>query len=279
MNILPIEESKNKNIFKRFFKPLEMKNNRLIINTNFNKIGLKKKIKLVKKIKRLIDNNNFNKVIICKNLRKNGIFINLLYSNNIDIIDGKKIFKMYILDIVDYIIKNQNFKKAECKIAIVTNEYNIFIEKVIKNLSENFKNIQVISEKIDHFKRLEEALYNDGIIITVTNNKRKALLNSNIILNMNFAEEILNLYNIYDKATIVNFEDIVRIKKKRFSGNIINWYNLRANKDSDVLNLIKSENMEIYDFNELVEYLYDLDKINLREIFLKNLVSSSGRIM
>ena len=60
---------------------------------------------------------------------------------------------------------------------------------------------------------------------------------------------------------------------------IINWYNLRANKDSDVLNLIKSENMEIYDFNELVEYYYDLNKINLKEIFLKNLVSSSGRIM
>ena len=279
MNILLIEQAQKRSFVKKLFKPLEIKEKKVIINVDLNKINIKRKIKLVKKLKNILNNNDCQKVLISKILKNDIEFINLLYSSNIDIIDGKKLFKMYILDIVDYIVGKQNLKKEECKIAITTNQYNGFIEKVIKSLSVQCKCLQVVTNHIDKFRNIEDNLYEEGVIVTVTNNKRKSLLNSNIILNIDFPKEILNMYNIYDKAIIVNFEEEVKIKKKRFSGIVIDWYNLGIKENSIVLDILKENNLEIYDLNELVEYYYYLDKIQMNEVFLKNLICSSGRII
>ena len=71
----------------------------------------------------------------------------------------------------------------------------------------------------------------EGIIITVTNNKRKALTKVNMILNFDFTEEMLNKYSIYEEANIINFNNKVRIYKKRFNGGNIYDYEINMNKD------------------------------------------------
>lgn len=272
MNILFIKQGIKQNIIKKFFKGIQVKENNIIVNYNLSKAKIKKKIRISKKIKQILEKNNCKNVLISKDLKENIDFVNLLYSNNIEIIDGRELFKMYILDIVDYIVKKQKLKIQDCKIAILTNQYNRFIETVTKKLSVQCKNLQIVTNHIEDFERLEDRLYEEGVIITVTNNKRKSLLNSNIILNMDFSKEILNMYNIYEKAVIINFEEEVRIKKKRFEGKIINWYRLGVKDDSEIWEVVKKEKLYEYDFNEVMEYFYLLNKLKIEDVFLEKLI-------
>ena len=70
-------------------------------------------------------------------------------------------------------------------------------------------------------------LYDEyGIILNVSNNKRRSLLKSEIILNIDFPEELVNNYRIYEKAIIINISDKVDIKSKRFNGINVNKYNI-----------------------------------------------------
>ena len=61
-------------------------------------------------------------------------------------------------------------------------------------------------------------------MITVTNNKKKSLMRSKIILNVDFKTNEINKYNIPDDSIIVNFKGDVDINKKRFNGLNINDY-------------------------------------------------------
>ena len=275
MDILFIENVRKENLLKKYFKVVELKDKKIVINKNLANTKIKNKRKIVKKLKKILLVNNCRQAIISKDLKLDSVFLNLLNSENIDIVNGRKLFKMYILEIIDYIIKKQNIQKNNCKIAIITNQYSSFVEIVIKELVFKCKNLQIVTNHINQFEKIENDLYDEGIIITVTNNKRKSLISSDIILNIDFPSEILNLYNIYDKATIVNFEEDIKIKKKRFSGIVINWYKLGLNNETDFLEVIEKKDLDIYDLNDLIEYGYYLNKLKMEDVWIKSLITSS----
>lgn len=111
-----------------------------------------------------------------------------------------------------------------------------------------------ISNNINYFRILKDKLWEDnGIIITLTNNKKKALSKSDIILNVDFSEELINKYVINDNSILVNLEENVRIKKKRFNGKIINDYNIKLKNSSNIANFLEKEEYEKYDLKDLTE--------------------------
>ena len=72
-------------------------------------------------------------------------------------------------------------------------------------IARKVKRLTIVSNNINKFRYLEEKLYNEyGIAIELSNNRRKSLLNSNIIINVDFEEEMVNKYNINSKAIIIN---------------------------------------------------------------------------
>lgn len=238
---------------------------------NLDKAKLKKKIKIVKKIFKIINKHNSKKVIISKELKKDSDFLNLIYSNNIDIIDGRMLFKMYILDIADFISIKLKKVKRDCKIAILCNDFNEFIEKVIKEFAYQSKFLSVVTYNIQKFEALEEKLREEGVIISISNNRRKSLSNSEIILNLDFPEELLNRYIIFNNAVIVNFEESIKIKRKSFVGKIFNGYELKIKDNSKLIKMIKKDEMERYNLNELIEYYYYQGCLNFDEIYLNKI--------
>ena len=71
---------------------------------------------------------------------------------------------------------------------------------------------------MEKFKKLEKEIFEkDGIMVTVTNNKKKSLAKSNVILNYDFPTELINKYKIYDEAIILNVKQNVSISSKRFN--------------------------------------------------------------
>lgn len=273
MNITFIEESENKNFLKKFLKPVKYEEGKIVINCNLNKQSIKTKIKLAKKIKELLNSSKVNTVILSKKIKEDKDFINLIYSNNLNIIDGRNLFKRLSLDIVEYIIKKNQINISDLKIAIMTNNYDKITESIINNMSMKCKNLQIITEYINKFEKIESALYKEGIIINITNNKRKSMRDSDIILNMDFPNEYVNKYNIYEKAIIVSFEEKIKIKKKRFSGSVINWYNATIKNKEQLLNFLDEQDLQKFDLNEIIESFFLTDKIKAKDIYIESLIT------
>ena len=246
MVVFFIEKSNN----SRFFKKIEINKDRIIIHANTEKINKK----LMSRINKILDKNNCKKVIISNKLKQNKMFLNSLYSNNIDICDGKKLYKKLIQEIIIKICNKEQLNPKQCQIAITVNYLDGNVTKLIDNLSKKFKVLNIVSNNMDSFKQIKEKLYeNNGIIITVTNNKRKALLKSGLIVNYDFSEEVLNKYVIKDNAIIINTEAPINIHKKRFIGKIINDIDISFVPSSKIALELKKEKYNIFDLKDLAE--------------------------
>ena len=250
MKTIFLEQSKK----MRLLKKVTLKNNKIFINKNLEKASLKSKIKIVQKIKNILENKKVRQLCIEKNLKNDIQFINLLYSNNINICTPKWIFKQKTDEIISQILKDK--KREETEISICVNEVDSQIEKYIYKFAKEFKTINIITNHIGKFKKIEQKLYEEnGILINLTNNRRKSLLKSKLILNIDFPKELINEFTIYDNSIIINWEDNLKIRKKRFSGKIIEKINLDLAENSEVAEFIKQNNLEKYDERDVCHVL------------------------
>lgn len=252
MQVFLVEEAKKVSLFKKIFKPIEIKEDKVILNCKCKNIKFKKKIKIVKNIKKKL--NLISKIILSKELKQEKELVDLFYSNGFDIVNGKILFKVLIDKIIDYICRKNNIKMQESQISITVNDVNNLNTHLIENLSEKFKILNIVTNHMNYFKKVEEKLWTEkGIIITVTSNKKKALSKANIILNVDFPEEMLNKYFIYDNSILINMEEKVKIKKKRFNGKIINEYKISFKKDSNIADILQNDEYKNFDLNDLAE--------------------------
>lgn len=254
MQVFLIKSNVKYNIFKYIFKRIEVEDDKIILNCNIDKMKLKRKIKIVKEITKILKRYNSSSVILAKKLKQDKEFLNLLHSNQISIIIAKKLFKALIKQILENIISQNKIKKEETEIAVATNNKGEWEQNLIKNLSKEYKSVKIVTNNITYFKKLEEELFEkDGIIVTTTNNKRKALLKANIIINIDFPEELINKYSIYDNSIIINLEEPIKINKKRFCGKIINDYNISLKEESKISKELVQQKYNDFDLKDLVE--------------------------
>ena len=199
------------------------------IPKNYIKITNKFITKIVsKKICNVLYDNNINIVVLSNKLKTNNIIINAIQSENIEILDGRELFKDLILKITKYICKIKNENISKCELTLLTNNLNNDIVNNIMYLAGNVKVVNIVTNNIKEYKNLEEKIYNKfGILIRITNNKRKSLANTKLIFNIDFPEEILNEYIIYDKAIIINICKKIKILSKKFNGINVNYYNIK----------------------------------------------------
>ena len=220
----------------------------------------KQNYKKLKKItKHLIQIPRTN-VVLSKELYQIEEFKNQLYQKNTNILDGKWLWNYLLEASLNYIVNQQKVPIQEQEIAIMTNDNSETNLKNIIQLSQKVKHMNIITNHFNQFKPIEEYLYSKlGIMITITNNKKKALKKSNIIINLDFTEEEVNQYNLPYKAIILNINEEIKIYSKKFSGvNIIN-YKIRLPKEH--IEIFEQYNMlEEFDHNILYEsVLYGKD--------------------
>ena len=113
-------------------------------------------------------------------------------------------------------------------------------------------------------------------MLNISNNKKKSLLNTETILNIDFPEELINKYKIYDKAIIVNLNEKIILKSKRFNGININYYRINI---PDEYKIDGFQNELIYE--SLLygkNYKNIKEKIKKDEIEINKLVGNNGII-
>ena len=241
-----IQETDKPVLIARIFNLIEIVNDRIILPIEEKETIDEKKIKiLTKKIIKILDKTNCKTIILSKYLKNNEGFMEKLKSNGLNIIDGKWLFLVMSEKVIDYVVRKKELKNEETNVSIlINNNFNDYILENIKEIIRKYKTVNIVTKQIEKFKKIEKQIMDEeGINITITNNKKKSLVRSNIILNVDFDTELINKYNIPEEGIIVNLQENVKITKKRFNGISINDYE------------IKYQNYDEYDYEK--EKYYD----------------------
>lgn len=193
-----------------FFKK-KVENGELIILPRVNK-------KTKENLKKYLMMYNYKTVCLSENLR-NSDFLNFIETLEIQVLNGKWLYKYLLNEIINYIVLNKKSVISNQEISIVINKItDTDIENII-NFAEKCKTVNIITENENKLKRVEEYLYNEkGIILNVTQNYSKSLIKSDIIINIDCEEEELNKYVLPRKAVIINVSKDVNILHKGFDG-------------------------------------------------------------
>lgn len=245
-------------------------------------LDLEKEKNVNKVIKKLIK-NEITHVVLSKELYNNQQLINILNASNIQIFDGRWLEKYLTTEILDYIISQKKENKEEIEIAITVNQITEFSIEIIKILAKQYKRVTIVTNYIEKLQKIEKDIYdNDGILISISNNKKKSLLKPQIILNIDFCKELLNKYRINENAIIVNLEGNIKINEKRFNGINVNNYEIDIGREE----IIWRKNIEKFNKKDLLEsnlYVKDTftnicSKIRKNKVSIKELYGISGKI-
>lgn len=272
------ETDKPNKILKRL-NIIKLIENKIVLPINEENITQKQAEKLAMKTNKILQRTNSKTILISKKIKKQEYYINYLNSYNIKIIDGKWLSEILSYDILEYVTKTKKIKKEETQIAITINEITENMLQNIRKIVKDYKRVNIITNHISNFKNIEnQILEKDGIMITVSNNKRKSLSKAKIILNIDFPTELINKYNIYEEAIIINLKGNVKINNKRFNGININDYEINYSKrdmyfeDYEILE--KFANKDIYEALIYKRQLYQdvikrikKDKVEILKLF------------
>ena len=228
-----IQESDKPVLIAKIFNLIELVDDKIILPVcDKEKIDDKKVIILVKKVKKILEKTNCRTIILSKYLKKQENFVDLINMYKINVIDGRWLFLVLLDKILDYIVVKRKLEKKQINVSIMVKQNTCdYVIENIKKISKIYKSINIVTPNIEKFKKLEEEIFEEnGVIITISNNKRKSLKRADIIINIDFSEEELNKYNIPDEAIIVNIDGNIEINKKRFNGLNINDYEISFEK-------------------------------------------------
>ncbi|MGN1302018.1 MAG: hypothetical protein ACI4U9_05835 [Clostridia bacterium] len=281
MAIFFIEERKEKNKYKlkinNLLSKIEEKadGDRVFLSLPIKEDKIKEK--KIKKLVKQMQKYKIKTAVLSENLYNIEILKNELYSMNINILDGKYLFKLLTEETIKYICKKTNTNEEKIELSFLTNDVNNINKEIIKGLAEQVKTLNIITNHIEEFRNIEDYLYNEkGIIIKISNNYKTALQKTNIIINMDFPEETINKYFIPRKCMIININSGIKIKTKKFNGININGYNIIIPPKYKIEGY---NDKFIYESNLLgKEYEIARKQIIEDKIKIKNLIGEKGVI-
>ena len=236
--------------------------------------------------KKLIKYINRNKekcscIVLSRKLKDNW---GIIENTEIPIAEGRWLFKFLVIQILEYISRCQNRNIDDFRIALVTNDNDDLITYYIKELSKKTKKLKIITPHREKFHNLEENLYyNDGIVLEISNNRRKALQEVDIIFNFGLEEDRINKYKIDENAIVINLKEKIQINSKRFAGININYYKIDF-KNRFVDGLEWNKEFEKEDLYESYIYtrgnIYDIVKnITKDKVIIKSLIGTKSVIL
>ena len=168
-------------------------------NDNINKKMINN---LIEKIKKL----NLKNIVLPEILNNNSQFISILKEDGYNILDGRWLYKFLAYDIVEKIAYVKNVKISDMEITILSNADSDINIEIIKELAQKCKILNIVTDKINMFQAVENFLFDEyGINITVSRNKQKTCLHSDLVLNLDFKNNLLKKCKLKKKSILVQF--------------------------------------------------------------------------
>ncbi len=224
----------------KVFKYKLTNNSTVVVLSKINK-------KTLKKLDKILKIEVASNICICEELITNESLDTFLKEKNLRIMNGRWLFYYLICEVINYICESKKEPVETQEISILTNKYDSFTLENIKRIAKKVKIINVITNNIKELKTLEDSLYEDEVILlNVTNNYKKAVLKSNIILNFDFAQKDLNKIKYPQNSIIINLQSTTQINQKNFGGIEANFYSINLPiKYKDIYNKLNNFNSAI----------------------------------
>lgn len=195
------------------------------------------------------------------------------YFSEFKILNGKDFMNNNVKAILEKILENTPMALQD--VFILTNKYNEQSIRMIKNMGQEFKSVNVISKEIEKYKMLEDILESETIVFSIANNKKKSLKKAKIILNMDFSNEELQEYNICRSAIIVNLSKEKIKNLKSFEGIIVQ--NVEIELEDSEKNFFKENNI-IEEFKK-VELYESISTKKIQDVKrIKKIYGNNGEI-
>lgn len=246
-----IKQADKPNAFMQLINYVSVKDKYITIQPFPQNVKDKRLYNTAQKIHKICRKSDVQSIVINKKSQQNSKFKDYLYAFNIDIFDGSWLWKYMAYETINYILEKAHKSKEKTEISILTNNLTNETIENIKTFAKEFKRLNIITNQINSFKYIEKKIYDEyGMMITVTNNKKRSLEKAEIILNFDFTDDLINQYSIYEKAIIINFKEKTKIKKKRFNGLNINNYEITSIHENDNFDF---ENLNNFYLRDLLE--------------------------
>lgn len=182
----------------------------------------------LKKVK--IDTVVFSEEIINSNLYE-GI-VDEICKVNKGIVNGKRLMQYMNFDIFEYILKIQKEPMNKQDVFFMIKKDNNMDLQFLEPYIENCKTVNIVTNDMERFKKVQDNLYEkEDILISVSNNKNKALKKAKYIFNVNMNKSEMKKYKIDRNAIIINLKENVKIDDTSFEGININYFQISIPDD------------------------------------------------
>lgn len=203
----------------------------------------------------------------------------------IEIMTGKKLMEFMQFDILEHIIKKQGRNIKQEDVYIVFKKDSNLNLNYLKRFIENFRMTNIVTNEVERLKNVQDNLLeNDNILISVSNNKRKALKRAKYIINVNLNKTELEKYRINRNAIIINVKENVKYSDPNFDGININDFEIelpdeyieRFEEIDESFEPKKMYECEIIQGKKENEEIHE--RIRRDEVKIKTLIGNNGSI-
>lgn len=229
-----IQEVDKPNFFQKLFSLIHVEQNHLLLPLNGEPISLPKEQKLAKKLIRFFAEAHSKKVVLSTQVKKYSYLVNCLQEANLQIMDGRWLFRMLTIESFAFLLQMQNRKWEESQVTVLVNDVSEVVLFTIRELAKKVKSISIVTNHREKFEKLEEQISEEtGMFLTISNHKKKALAKAQYIINFDFPEELVNRYQIAEEAVILSLVGKLKIKQKRFNGVVIHDYEIEVTRKEE----------------------------------------------
>lgn len=182
--------------------------------------------------------------------------LNQLNSNlKVDMVDGRNVIEYMQFDIWGYILKLQGKNISQEDIFFLIKKDTKLDLAFLTDFIKQSKTVNIVTNDIERFKKIQENLYeNENILISVSNNKAKALKKARYIFNVNMNKKEIAKFKINKYAIILNVREKFKYDENGFQG--ININNIKIKMPDEYMEKFEKVNnneKDLFDNTKLYE--------------------------
>lgn len=221
------------------------------------------------------------KTVVCADLLlENERFVKWLREKEIEILDGRWLFRFLPYDIFSKIAYIKNAKKSDLEVSILVNKPTELSNQNAVEFARECKILNIITNDVNAFRVLEKRMLDEyGIIINVSTNKEKSCARSDLIFNFDFNQKDLKKCKMNNKAVLVQLD---KEKFVRNEGITIRFVKLKLSyKYEEIAKVCRHFNEEIL-YESFLYYKTSYENVRkilkIDGIYIKYFIGNNGKI-
>lgn len=236
----------------------------------------KKQLKYAKKMNKILKKHKVNRVVFSDEMRNFEDLKKIIMQNNFDVIDGKRMYKVLLLTVLQDIADCMNFEKGKMNVALLINEYNADHIELIKLISDEVKNLTIVTNNAYRFEQIiHELLQNQGIVVQLVNAKTN-LKRKHVCINFDFSAEELQKVNFPNETVLITNSTKPVLMKQSFNGIVIRDIDIYLGKKNEKFRSL--ELCEVYVYQKLKRIRENENRFRHSNYKINGYIGNNGKI-